>query len=126
MWYEMMTDLRAYVDKKLAEQEAKKQAEANSILESWKAGKERDQALITKIKTEAASRDQLRLDQLEQEKSQKKEEAAKLARLRKEMKKAARKSAREMAKMEKIYRKDMSERNGVHVCSCRSRSRRGY
>ena len=124
MRYEMMANIRAYIDKKLAEQEAKNQA----ILASWKAGKERDQVLITKIKTEAASRDQLRLDQLEEEKrrkkeekSRKKEEKAELARLRNEMRRASRRAAREIAKIEKIYRKDTSERNGVHVC-CSSRS----
>lgn len=100
-----------------AEEQKKKKAEANAILESWKASKEKDQALITKILTEAAPRDEMRLAQLETENKQKKEEEAELARLAKEINKARRKSAREWEKMHKSFRKDMRERNRLHVSS---------
>ena len=102
---------------RLAERLAKKKDEADAILESWKAGTEKDRALVAQIKTEAAPRDEIRLAQLAEQSKQKNEEEAELARLGKEMKKARRKSAREMEKLNKIYRKDMRERNRIHVSS---------
>ena len=103
---------------------AKKKAEADAILESWKASKEKDQALITEITNEAAPRDYMRLAQLEEERKQKKEGEAELARLAKEVNKARRKSAREWEKMNKSFRKDMRERNHLYVSSA-NRSRVG-
>ena len=112
---------------RLTERLAKNKAEADAILESWKAGKEKDQALVAKIKTEAAPRDEIRLAQLAEQDKQKREEEAELVHLGKEMKKAQRKSAREMEKLNKIFRKDMRERNRVHVSSTnRSPSRSRY
>ena len=101
-----------------------KTAEAALILESWQAGKAKEQVLIANIVSEAAPRDRMRLAQLKAEKKQKQQEKAKLKRLKKEMNKVYRKQAREMAKLDKIHRKDMRERNRFHVSSCnRSRAR---
>ena len=106
-----MIQAREDAEKREAVRIAKK-AEATMILGEWNAGKEKDQALIDKIKTEAASRDKMRRAQLKEEKKQKEE-------VKRAKRNAARKYAREMEKMEKISRKDIRERNRVYVSSSR-------
>lgn len=96
--------LAAEQQKRMAENQAKQP----KILEEWRACRKRDQIRIAEIETEAAPRDKLRLAQLEEEEKQKQAERQELIRKIKEAKK-------EEAKEERLFRKDMRERNQIHV-----------
>ncbi|KAG6999578.1 actin cytoskeleton-regulatory complex protein end3 [Physcia stellaris] len=96
--------------KLVAEQQkrmAENQAKQPKILEEWRACRERDEIRIAEIAREAAPRDILRLAQLEEEKKRKKAARQELIRKIKEAKK-------EEAKEERLFRKDMRERNYIH------------
>lgn len=99
---------------RVAEQQkrlAENQANQSKILEEWRACQKRDQIRIAEIEKEAAPRDKVRLAQLEEEEKKKQaaeDERQDLLRKIKEAKKQA-------AKDEREFRKDMRERNQIHV-----------